>query len=99
MTTTKKTRHISRLFSSLPALGGSITVEWFGPSDWEEGDPLPVALVDTVRITHACGDTQRFEFQPGDSRVEMMLQAFDVGFYKGQYHERLATPVAQEVTK
>ena len=90
MTTTKKSRQSLRLFYDLPKGGGSITVEWFGPSDWEKGDPLPVDLIDTVSITQKWGDTSRFEFQPGDNRVEMMFQAFDVGFYTGQAHERLA---------
>lgn len=90
MTTTKKSRQSVRLFPSLPKRGGSITVEWFGPNTWEEGDPIPVHLVDTVVITQMDGGNNRFEFEPGDSRVEMMFQAFDVGFYKGRSLERLA---------
>lgn len=89
MTTTKKSRQSVRLFSSLPKRGGSIRVEWFGPQH-DEGDPIPAHLVDAVVIGQMDGGVSRFEFEPGDSRVEMMLQAFDVGFYKGRSIERLA---------
>jgi len=87
MTTQTKTRQSRTLFSNLPKRGGSITVEWFGPH--EEDDALPVSLIDTVHITDRSGSRETWQFKPDRLRTVMMLRAFDVGFYKGQAHERV----------
>ena len=61
--------------------GGSITVEWSAPES--NGNYIPVSLVDTVHITSPTGNRSTYEFDPGDTRVTMLLDACDVAWTKG----------------
>ena len=85
MTTTKANKRQSHtLFTHLVGSrkkGGSITVEWSAPES--DGNYIPVSLVDTVHITSPTGNRSTYEFDPGDTRVTMLLDACDVAWTKG----------------
>lgn len=83
MTTTKNTRQQRDLFASLQRSTrcGSITIEWFGPK--RDTDSIPVDLIDTVHITSTTGSRTTYRFEPGDTRVSMLLDACDVAWNKG----------------
>jgi hypothetical protein len=95
MTTTSNKRQSLTLFTHLVGSrkkGGSITVEWSAPES--DGNYIPVSLVDTVHITSPTGNRSTYEFDPGDTRVTMLLDACDVAWTKG--HDYALDPFASK---